>query len=198
MTVGPLEGLVVADFSRVLAGPYATMLLGDLGAEVVKVERPGVGDDTRAWGPPYTDAGMSTYFAGVNRNKRSVGIDLGTAEGVQSARELIARADVLVENFKAGTMERLGLDYATLSRDHPGLIYCSISGFGSGEGRDLPGYDLLVQAMGGLMSITGPGRISRRRWGWRSSMSSPGSTPPSGSSPRCAIAMCLAQASMSR
>ena len=157
MTVGPLEGLVVADFSRVLAGPYATMLLGDLGAEVVKVERPGVGDDTRAWGPPYTDAGMSTYFAGVNRNKRSVGIDLGTAEGVQSARELIARADVLVENFKAGTMERLGLDYATLSRDHPGLIYCSISGFGSGEGRDLPGYDLLVQAMGGLMSITGPG-----------------------------------------
>ena len=155
MTAGPLEGLVVADFSRVLAGPYATMLLGDRGAEVIKVERPGVGDDTRAWGPPYTDAGMSTYFASINRNKRSVGIDLSTAEGVQQAREVISRADVVVENFKAGTMERLGLDYVTLSSQQPGLVYCTISGFGSGEGRDLPGYDLLVQAMGGLMSITG-------------------------------------------
>ena len=155
MTAGPLEGLVIADFSRVLAGPYATMLLGDLGAEVIKVERPGVGDDTRAWGPPYTDAGMSTYFASINRNKRSVGIDLSTAEGVQQAREVISRADVVVENFKAGTMERLGLDFATLRSQQPGLVYCTISGFGSGEGRDLPGYDLLVQAMGGLMSITG-------------------------------------------
>ncbi|MGI9195992.1 MAG: CaiB/BaiF CoA transferase family protein [Candidatus Nanopelagicales bacterium] len=153
---GPLAGIVIADFARVLAGPYATMLLGDLGAEVIKVERPGVGDDTRAWGPPYTADGMSTYFAGVNRNKSALGIDLGSEHGRRQARELADRADVLVENFKVGTMERLGLSYETLSRDNPGLIYCSITGFGSGLGKDLPGYDLLVQAMGGLMSITGP------------------------------------------
>lgn len=157
MSAGPLEGIVVADFSRVLAGPYATMLLGDLGAEVIKVERPGSGDDTRAWGPPYTDSGMSTYFAGVNRNKRSQAIDLTTASGVASARELMQRCDVLIENFKAGTMERVGLDYARARDLNPGIIYCTISGFGSGAGQDLPGYDLLVQAMGGLMSVTGPG-----------------------------------------
>lgn len=153
---GPLEGIVVADFTRVLAGPYCTMLLGDMGAEVVKVERPGSGDDTRAWGPPYAPSGQSTYFAGVNRNKVSVGIDLATPEGVRAARELIDRADVVIDNFKVGTLERLGLDYARVSAQHPGLIFCTISGFGSAEGRDLPGYDLLVQAMGGLMSITGP------------------------------------------
>jgi crotonobetainyl-CoA:carnitine CoA-transferase CaiB-like acyl-CoA transferase len=153
---GPLDGIVVADFSRVLAGPYATMLLGDLGAHVIKVERPGHGDDTRAWGPPYTQGGMSTYFAGVNRNKTSRAIDLRTPEGRAAARELAVSADVLVENFKPGALEGMGLGYGELSRERPGLIYCSISGFGSGEGRDLPGYDLLVQAMGGLMSITGP------------------------------------------
>lgn len=153
----PLEGVIVADFSRVLAGPYATMLLGDLGADVIKVERPGQGDDTRAWGPPYTHSGMSTYFASVNRNKSSRAIDLGSAEGRRQARELALSADVLVENFKPGTLERLGLGYEELAAERPWLIYCSITGFGAGAGRDLPGYDLLVQAMGGLMSITGPG-----------------------------------------
>lgn len=154
---GPLDGVVVADFSRVLAGPYATMLLGDLGAEVIKVERPGRGDDTRAWGPPYTEQGMSTYFAGVNRNKSSRVIDLASEEGRAQARELAAGADVLVENFKPGALAAMGLGYDELAAEHPGLIYCSISGFGSGEGAALPGYDLLVQAMGGLMSVTGPG-----------------------------------------
>lgn len=154
---GPLDGVVVADFSRVLAGPYATMLLGDLGAHVIKVERPGHGDDTRAWGPPYTEQGMSTYFAGVNRNKSSRAIDLRTDEGRAEARALALSADIMVENFKPGALDRMGLGYDELVREHPGLIYCSISGFGSGEGRDLPGYDLLVQAMGGLMSVTGPG-----------------------------------------
>ncbi len=154
---GALEGLLVADFSRVLAGPYATMLLADLGAEVVKVERPGSGDDTRAWGPPYAADGQSTYFHSVNRNKRSVAWDLRSREGLAEARELALRADVLVENFKPGTLDRLGLGYESLAADNPGLVYCSISGFGSGAGAALPGYDLLVQAMGGLMSITGPG-----------------------------------------
>lgn len=153
---GPLEGVVVADFSRVLAGPYATMLLGDLGAEVIKVERPGHGDDTRAWGPPYTEHGQSTYFAGVNRNKSTRAIDLRTAEGRAEARALALSADVFVENFKPGALERMGLGYEDLAREHPGLVYCSISGFGAGAGRELPGYDLLVQAMGGLMSVTGP------------------------------------------
>ncbi len=154
---GPLDGVLVADFSRVLAGPYATMLLADLGAEVVKVERPGHGDDTRAWGPPYTESGQSTYFAGVNRNKSTRVIDLSSPEGRDEARDLALAADVLVENFKPGALDRMGLGYADLAPLHPGLVYCSITGFGSGVGRDLPGYDLLVQAMGGLMSITGPG-----------------------------------------
>lgn len=154
---GALEGLVVADFSRVLAGPYATMLLADLGAEVVKVERPGTGDDTRAWGPPYAADGQSTYFHSVNRNKRSVAIDLRSPDGLAEARTLALRADVLVENFKPGNLDRLGLGYDALAVENPGLVYCSISGFGSGAGASLPGYDLLVQAMGGLMSITGPG-----------------------------------------
>lgn len=154
---GPLHGVRIADLSRVLAGPYATMLLGDLGAEVIKVERPGVGDDTRAWGPPYADNGMATYFAGVNRNKSSRAIDLSTAEGMADVRALIAESDVLVENFRPGALAAMGLGYDDLAAEHPGLIYCSISGFGSGEGAALPGYDLLVQAMGGLMSVTGPG-----------------------------------------
>ncbi|GAA3141994.1 CaiB/BaiF CoA transferase family protein [Nonomuraea salmonea] len=149
---GALSGLLIADFSRVLAGPYATMLLADLGAEVIKVERPGAGDDTRAWGPPYAD-GEATYFLGVNRNKRSIALDLKA--GAEVAKALAARADVLVENFKPGTMDRLGLGYETLRELNPGLVYCSITGFGSGAGAGLPGYDLIAQAVGGLMSVTG-------------------------------------------
>jgi crotonobetainyl-CoA:carnitine CoA-transferase CaiB-like acyl-CoA transferase len=152
---GPLEGLLVADFSRVLAGPFATMLLGDLGADVVKVEHPDGGDETRAWGPPWF-GGHSTYFLSVNRNKRSLALDLKSDRGREAARTLAGRADVLVENFKAGTTERLGLGYEEVARGNPGLVWCSISGFGQGAGADLPGYDFLVQAMSGLMSITGP------------------------------------------
>lgn len=150
-----LDGLVVADFSRVLAGPYATMLLADLGATVVKVERPGAGDDTRAWGPPFASDGQSTYFQSVNRNKMSIDVDLADPAGGEIARVLAARADVLVENHKPGALTKFGLDYAKVAAANPPIIYCSISGFGSGAGHDLPGYDLLVQAMGGLMSITG-------------------------------------------
>ncbi|MEO6510991.1 MAG: CoA transferase, partial [Nocardioides sp.] len=149
-----LDGLLIADFGRVLAGPYATMLLADLGAEVVKIERPGSGDDTRAWGPPWS-AGQATYFQGVNRNKRSVAVDLTTEGGRAAARSLVQRADVVVENFRPGVMGRLGLGYETLRESNPRLVYCSITGFGAGGGAALPGYDLLVQAMGGLMSVTG-------------------------------------------
>jgi crotonobetainyl-CoA:carnitine CoA-transferase CaiB-like acyl-CoA transferase len=152
---GALDGLVVADFSRVLAGPYATMLLADLGATVVKVERPGAGDDTRSWGPPFADDGQSTYFQSVNRNKASIALDLGDAADREIALALAGRADVLVENHKPGALARFGLDYAQVRALNPAVIYCSISGFGAGAGADLPGYDLLVQAMGGLMSITG-------------------------------------------
>ncbi|HUA11498.1 MAG TPA: CoA transferase [Solirubrobacteraceae bacterium] len=151
-----LEGIVIADFSRVLAGPLATMVLADLGAEVVKVERPGTGDDTRGWGPPFDERGKATYFQAVNRNKRSVAIDLGDAAGAAAARELALRADVLVENFRPGVMDDFGLGYDELHRERPDLIYCSLTGFGSrGEGAAMPGYDLLLQAVGGLMSITG-------------------------------------------
>jgi len=154
-TAGALAGIVVADFSRVLAGPYATMLLGDLGARVIKVERPGAGDDTRAWGPPWASDGQSTYFHSVNRNKESLALDLGLPEDLAIATNLALRADILIENFKPGTMHRYGLGYEELRSINPKLIWCSITGFGSTTGRDLPGYDLLVQAMGGLMSITG-------------------------------------------
>ena len=151
---GPLAGLLVADFSRILAGPYATMLLADLGAEVVKVESP-AGDDTRTWSPPVR-GGVSTYYLGVNRNKRSVALDLKDAGDADAARELARRADVLVENFKPGGLARFGLDYDSVSTENPGVVYASISGFGSGPGgRDLPGYDLMVQAISGLMSLTG-------------------------------------------
>lgn len=152
---GALDGLLIADFSRVLAGPYATMLLGDLGATIVKVERPGSGDDTRAWGPPFAQTGHSTYFESVNRNKQSLGLDIADAGDQRFASELAERADVLVENFKPGALVQYGLDYESVSARNPRIVYCSISGFGSGSGHDLPGYDLLVQAMGGLMSITG-------------------------------------------
>ncbi|NHD17465.1 MULTISPECIES: CoA transferase [unclassified Actinopolyspora] len=150
----PLEGVLVADFSRVLAGPYATMMLADLGATVVKVERPETGDDTRAWGPPWTE-GSSAYFESLNRGKRSVTLDLTVEEDRAAAVELANRADVLVENHKPGALKRFGLDYPALSVDNPGLLYVSISGFGSAEGADLAGYDFVVQAVGGLMSITG-------------------------------------------
>jgi crotonobetainyl-CoA:carnitine CoA-transferase CaiB-like acyl-CoA transferase len=153
---GALEGVRIADFSRVLAGPYATMLLADLGADVVKVERPGTGDDTREWGPPYDAEGVATYFLSVNRNKRSVTIDLSTDDGRAEARSLALASDVLIENFKPGTLERMSLGFDDLHADHPRLVVCSITGFGAAEGRDLPGYDLVLQAVGGLMSITGP------------------------------------------
>lgn len=151
---GALHGVRVADFGRVLAAPYSTMLLADLGAEVVKVERPGGGDETRTWGPPWSD-GESTYFLSVNRNKSSVVVDLSTDEGRRRARELVASSDVVVENFRPGTMERFGLGYDEMARLKPGLVYCSVTGFGPHRGADLPGYDLVAQAVGGLMSITG-------------------------------------------
>ncbi|RSS56961.1 CaiB/BaiF CoA-transferase family protein [Streptomyces sp. WAC01280] len=151
---GALAGIVVADFGRVLAGPYMTMLLADLGADVIKIERPGSGDDTRVWGPPFA-GGEATYFLGVNRNKRSVSLDLTDPEDLATARAIVDRADVLVENFRPGTMEKLGLGYEDVRAGNPGLVYCSVTGFGTGEGARLPGYDLLVQAMGGLMSVTG-------------------------------------------
>jgi crotonobetainyl-CoA:carnitine CoA-transferase CaiB-like acyl-CoA transferase len=151
---GPLAGLLVADFSRILAGPYATMLLADLGADVVKVEGP-TGDDTRTWQPPVRD-GVSTYYLGVNRGKRSIALDLKDPDDRAVARELARRADVLVENFRPGGLGRFDLDYDSVARDNPGLVYASISGFGSGpEGAKLPGYDLIVQAISGLMSLTG-------------------------------------------
>jgi crotonobetainyl-CoA:carnitine CoA-transferase CaiB-like acyl-CoA transferase len=150
---GTLDGLLVADFTRVLAGPYATMLLGDLGATVIKVESPG-GDDTRTWLPPEHD-GVSTYYLGVNRNKRSVTLDLADAEDRAAAHELATRADIFVENFKPGGLRRFELDYPSVRQRNPGVIYCSISGFGSAGGAVLPGYDLLVQAMSGHMSLTG-------------------------------------------
>jgi crotonobetainyl-CoA:carnitine CoA-transferase CaiB-like acyl-CoA transferase len=151
---GPLAGLVVADFSRVLAGPYCTMLLADLGADVIKVESP-AGDDTRRWVPPTTSDGVSTYYLAINRNKRSVVLDLRDDGGLAAAHELARRADVFVQNFKPGGLARFGLDYESVSGRNPGIIYASISGFGAGGGKDLPGYDLMVQAMSGLMSLTG-------------------------------------------
>lgn len=156
MTAAALDGITVVDFSRVLAGPYATMMLGDFGADVIKIERPGVGDDTREWGPPYDKDGVATYFNSVNRNKRSVVLDLTDPDDVARAREMVAGADIVVENFRPGTMEKLGLGYGTLRGLKPDLIYCAITGFGRDGGAELPGYDLLVQAVGGLMSITGP------------------------------------------
>ncbi|MBV9000804.1 MAG: CoA transferase [Solirubrobacterales bacterium] len=150
-----LAKLRIVDFSRVLAGPLATMVLADLGAEVVKVERPGTGDDTRAWGPPYDERGEATYFQAVNRNKRAVALDLRDPGDLAQARALAREADVLVENFRPGLLDELGLGYEGLSRDNPGIVYCSITGFGRGDGAQLPGYDLLVQAVGGLMSVTG-------------------------------------------
>ena len=154
-TTTPLHGITVLDLTRVLSGPYCTMLLADMGARVVKVEQPGKGDDTRAWGPPFQQ-GESAYFLSINRNKESITIDLKQPEGRAILERLIARADVLVENFRPGTLTKLGLDYATVASKFPRLVYCSISGFGqTGPRRKEPGYDAVMQAEGGLMSITG-------------------------------------------
>ncbi|MBW8729068.1 MAG: CoA transferase, partial [Inquilinus limosus] len=160
---GALAGLKVLDLTRVLAGPSATQILGDLGADVVKVERPGVGDDTRKWGPPFlqdadgADTSESAYYLSANRNKRSIAIDFTQEEGRALLRRLVARADVLVENYKLGDLARYGLGYDDLKDEFPALIYCSITGFGqTGPYAARAGYDYLVQAMGGIMSLTGP------------------------------------------
>ena len=161
-TSGPLAGITVVDLTRILAGPYCTQILADLGADVIKIERPGGGDDTRRFGPPFlkdedgADTAESAYFMGINRNKRSVTVDLTMKEGQDIVRRLIARADVLVENFKVGDLARYGLGYDDLKNEFPGLVYCSITGFGqTGPYASRPGYDPLVQAMGGVMSVTG-------------------------------------------
>jgi crotonobetainyl-CoA:carnitine CoA-transferase CaiB-like acyl-CoA transferase len=156
-TNGLLHGVRVIDLTRVLAGPYCTMMLGDLGADVIKIEVPGRGDDTRAWGPPYTESGQSAYFLSTNRNKRSLTLNLKSEAGLAILRELIQQGDVLVDNFRTGTLARWGLDYDTLQTIRPGLIYCTITGYGyNGPYRDKAGYDFMVQAMGGFMSVTGP------------------------------------------
>ena len=159
---GPLGGLRVLDLSRILAGPTCTQLLGDYGAEVIKIEKPGLGDDTRAWGPPYVTGpdgeptAESAYYLSANRNKRSVAVDIATEEGAETVRQLARRCDILVENFKVGGLAKYGLDYQSLSRDTPGIVYCSITGFGqTGPNAHKPGYDLLAQGYGGIMSLTG-------------------------------------------
>jgi crotonobetainyl-CoA:carnitine CoA-transferase CaiB-like acyl-CoA transferase len=154
----PLAGVKILDLSRVLAGPYATMVLGDLGADVIKVEHPERGDDTRHWGPPFAGEGEareSAYFLAVNRNKRSIGVDLKGSEGLERIKKLAADADVVIENWRRGALEKLGLGYEALRATNPGLVYCSITGFGPGPDEERPGYDFLVQARGGVMGITG-------------------------------------------
>jgi crotonobetainyl-CoA:carnitine CoA-transferase CaiB-like acyl-CoA transferase len=150
----PLDGVRVLDLSRVLAGPYATMVLGDLGADVLKVEHPERGDDTRHWGPPFAGS-ESAYFLSINRNKRSIGVDLKDPDGLERVEKLAAGADVVIENWRRGALEKLGLGYEKLKRANPALVYCSITGFGPGPDEDRPGYDFLVQARGGVMGITG-------------------------------------------
>lgn len=159
---GPLDGLVVFDLTRILAGPHCTQILGDLGAEIIKVERPEVGDDTRNFAPPYLpdragkDTAESAYFAGTNRNKRSITLNLGDRDGQAIAKRMIAKSDILAENFKAGTLAKYGLGYEHLRAEFPRLIYCSVTGFGhTGPYSDRPAYDALIQAMGGVMSVTG-------------------------------------------
>src|SRR6186713_289895 len=160
-----LDGIRVLDLSRVLAGPWCTQTLADLGADVIKIERPGTGDDTRTWGPPFlkdadgAETHEAAYYLGTNRNKRSVTCDIAQAEGQQLIRELVRHCDVFVENFKVGDMARYGLDYASLKAINPRLVYCSVTGFGqTGPYRERAGYDYAVQGMGGLMSVTGPSR----------------------------------------
>ena len=156
-TEGPLTGLTVIDLTRVLSGPYCTMMLADMGARVIKIEQPGKGDDTRGWGPPF-QSGESSYFMSINRNKESLTLNLKHPDARGVLEGLLEKADVLVENFRPGTMERMGLGYPDLSPRWPGLVYCSVSGFGqTGPRRSEPGYDAVMQGEGGLMSITGPG-----------------------------------------
>ena len=152
---GALNKMKVLDLSRVLAGPYCTMIMGDLGAEVIKVEAPGGSDETRRWGPPFKN-NLSAYYIAANRNKKSITVDLKSAEGVEVIKKLASESDVVIHNFKTGTMERFGLGYSTLYELNPRIVYCSITGFGeTGPDRDLPGYDFIIQAMSGLMNITG-------------------------------------------
>ncbi|UJL47290.1 CoA transferase [Virgibacillus sp. NKC19-16] len=152
---GALENIRVLDLSRVLAGPYCTMILGDLGAEVIKVEAPGGSDETRKWGPPF-QKDVSAYYLSANRNKKSITVDLKSDEGIEVIKSLVQESDVIINNFKSGTMKRFGLDYETLTELNPGIVYCSITGFGeTGPHKDMPGYDFIIQAMSGLMSITG-------------------------------------------
>ena len=162
MTLAALDGIKVLDLSRVLAGPWCTQILADLGADVVKIERPGVGDDTRTWGPPFLkdgagqDTAQSTYFTACNRNKRSVTVDMATPEGRALLQRMAAQADVVVENFKTGGLKQYGLDHETLRAANPRLVYCSVTGFGhDGPYAERAGYDLMIQAMSGMMSITG-------------------------------------------
>ena len=157
-----LSHIRVLDMSRVLAGPWCGQLLADLGAEVIKIERPGIGDDTRGWGPPYlkdqngNDTTEAAYYLAANRGKKSVAVDISKPEGQELVRKLAAQCDVLIENYKSGDLERYGLGYERLKNENPGLIYCSITGFGqTGPMRQVPGYDFIIQGMGGLMSITG-------------------------------------------
>ena len=159
---GPLKGLRILDMSRILAGPTCTQILGDLGADVIKIERPGAGDDTRKWGPPYVkdsdgnDTSESAYYLCANRNKRSLTVDITKAEGQQIIRKLAAKCDVLIENYKVGGLKKYGLDYSAMKDEFPDLIYCSISGFGqTGPKSHRLGYDFMIQAMGGIMSVTG-------------------------------------------
>ncbi len=163
---GLLQGVRVIDLTRILAGPYCTMMLGDLGADVIKIEVPGRGDDTRHWGPPFTESGEAAYFLSVNRNKRSLTLNLRSERGLEILKGLIRQGDVLVENFKAGTLARWGLDYETLQIIRPGLIYCTVTGYGyTGPYSARPGYDFIMQAMGGFMSITGPAEGNPQRAG---------------------------------
>ncbi len=156
MPKGPLAGIKVLDLSRVLAGPWASQIFADLGAEVVKIERPGAGDDTRTWGPPFADNGLSAYFCATNRGKRSVTVDMAAPEGLAIIRRMAQEADVVLENFKVGGLRKLGLDYESLKAINPRLVYCSITGFGqTGPYAPRAGYDFLMQGMGGLMSVTG-------------------------------------------
>lgn len=162
---GALKHIRILDLSRVLAGPYCTMILGDLGAEVIKVEAPGGSDDTRKWGPPFKND-VSAYYLCTNRNKKSITIDLKSMEGVETIKQLVKHSDVIVNNFKTGTMDKFGLDYETLSAINPGLIFCSITGFGeTGPNKDMPGYDFIIQAMSGLMSITGDEQSGPQKYG---------------------------------
>lgn len=155
MAARALDDILVIDLTRILAGPYCTMMLADYGAEVIKIEQPGSGDGTRQWGPPWV-GDQSAYFLSVNRNKKSMTLNLKSADGRSILRRLIQQADVVIENFKVGTMAKMGLDYETLAADNPGLIYCAITGYGqTGPYRDRPGYDFMIQAQGGIMSITG-------------------------------------------